>query len=146
MSSRSRGVWGRASRAGLTVVASSALAVGLMVAVPSAAQAERTVVQASRIQKAMIMNALMINLNPKCLNVAFAKSDKNWGLLTQVKKLPGCPESEGRTRVIWRAQGAWRVAFWSNDPEGCNLYKMPDNVRHDFKRYVRCANEPLPQE
>ncbi len=146
MSSVSGGVWNRVSRAGLAVVGSTALAAGLLIAVPGTAQAERTIVQASKIQKAMIMNALMEDVNPKCVNVAFAVSNRNWGLFSRVKQMPGCPTTQGRTRVILRTEAGWRKAFWSDDPAGCNLYKMPNDVRHDLKRYVKCAKEPLPEE
>ncbi|MFM9135129.1 MAG: hypothetical protein ACKOT0_06805 [bacterium] len=146
MSSGSRAQWSRVSRGGVAVAASAAMAVGLMVAVPAQAQPKRTIVQATKIEKAMIMNALREDVKPKCVNVAFAVSDRNWGLMSRVKKMPGCPTTQGRMRVILQTGVGWRFAFWSDDPAGCNLFKMPDNVRHDLKSYVRCAREPLPKE
>lgn len=122
------------------------MAIGVMVAVPAPAQAKRTIVQATKIEKAMIMNALMEDVKPKCVNVAFAVSDRNWGLMSRVKQMPGCPTTQGRMRVILQTGVGWRMAFWSDDPAGCNLFKMPNNVRNDLKQYVRCAREPLPKE
>jgi len=110
-----------------------------------AAQAERSGVRAATFgEKIIVMNALKIDVKPKCVTVALARSDATWGLVRRKKDMSGCPETIGRIFVIKRYPNGWRRLFEHNDPEGCNYWKMPNNVRKDLEYYVRCAREPMP--